>query len=293
MVEFRLLRFLFLILVLRSTATKQHSVFVREGDGVALSCENVADQVKCNRTTWSFSRYPVAATDLVKLGRIQSFQTPAAKSDRMGLGSNCSLMIQRVAAEDVGRYFCQQFNYPGQKQEQNEVDLSVVKITEHEEAEKVTFTCSVSTYTPAVSQEVKWLLNGQEIDEDNTELKTEESHLSANVRFSVTHFIYQSRYTSLKCEVGKSKQQFTIRSQTLGKEHKTSENIEVTAKSSGLWWVYVTVAVGLAAILVVVLLVGWRKNKGRKKTRKEENTRNESSVTLSGPETTRHTFSSL
>lgn len=118
----------FLFSILRfsvsSTATKPHSVFVREGEGVLLSCGKVINQLKCNQISWSFSRYVKSAAEgLVKLGRIQRPQTSAPKTDRMTLTANCSLRIRGVSEEDVGRYFCQIFNYS----QPDQVDLSVVK----------------------------------------------------------------------------------------------------------------------------------------------------------------------
>lgn len=105
------------------SATRLRSVFVRERDKVTLMCEAVVDQVNCNRTTWSFSRYiGSAAEDLVKRGKIVKQKALGGKLDKMTLNANCSLRIQRATAENVGRYFCQQ-----EKQKQNPVDLSVVQ----------------------------------------------------------------------------------------------------------------------------------------------------------------------
>jgi len=114
--------------------TEQHfpPVTVREGDEATLSCANRTDQVKCNRTSWAFNHYTTrAATDLVKHGQVVKNQISRAESDsesdRVSVSVNCSLIIQRVAADYVGRYFCSLLNYSGQELVQNTLDLSVVK----------------------------------------------------------------------------------------------------------------------------------------------------------------------
>ena len=86
----------------------------------------MTDQDKCDSTTWIFvGSGSTAAVELIRLGQIG--EKAKAKSDRLSVTANCSLVIKKVTVEDVGRYFCQQYDRSGQKQGQDSlVYLSVV-----------------------------------------------------------------------------------------------------------------------------------------------------------------------
>ncbi|XP_072218415.1 uncharacterized protein [Leuresthes tenuis] len=269
MTEFRRM---FLILMLQfADVTEQHltSFTVREGDEATLSCANRTDQVKCNRISWAFNHTWRAATDLVKHGQIVKNQISRAESDRVGVSVNCSLMIQRVTADYFGRYFCRLLSYSGQELVQNTLDLSVVKITEHKDSNQVMLKCAVLTYQKC-SHNVKWLFQGRDIDDHNTDLKLKQLRCSVSITFQRSHFIYQSKsYEPLKCEVTDSNskaQQFNVISHASGKRKGTLGSDDAASQPpSGLWWLYIIVAAGLAALLTaVVLLIRWRKNKGKK-----------------------------
>ncbi|XP_044185764.1 uncharacterized protein LOC122965669 [Thunnus albacares] len=203
MVEFRRIQMLFLILELQFSAaiTGQDSSFtVRDGDEVTLSCENVTtDQDKCNSTTWLFSGSGSTATvALIKFGQIG--EKAKAKSDRLSVTANCSLVIKKVTVEDAGRYFCRQFKSGQQQGQDSQVYLSVVTMTEHKDTDKVMLSCSVSTYD-ACRHTVKLLYQGNNVDKDNKDLKTSQSTCSAAVSFLTSHDIYTSNYKFLKCKV--------------------------------------------------------------------------------------------
>ena len=75
----------------------------------------MTDQNKCDGTTWIFSRSTnTAAVELIKLGQIG--ENAKAKSDRLSVTADCSLVIKKVTVEDAGWYVCQQFNRSGQLQ---------------------------------------------------------------------------------------------------------------------------------------------------------------------------------
>ncbi|XP_067428890.1 mucin-22-like isoform X3 [Thunnus thynnus] len=203
MVEFRRIQMLFLILVLQFSAdiTGQHSSFtVRDGDEVTLHCENVTtDQDKCDSTTWLFGGSGSTTVVLIKLGQIG--EEAKAKSDRLSVTANCSLVIKKVTVEDVGSYFCRQFK-SGQKQGlDSHVDLSVVTMTEHKNNNEVTLSCSVSTYDGQCKHTVKWVYQGKDVDKDIKDLKTSQSTCSVTVSFLTSHFICTSNHEFLKCEV--------------------------------------------------------------------------------------------
>lgn len=99
-------------------------VAVRVGDEVTLSCENVKhDQERCDSTTWIFAR----STNLVPLfenGQIH--EEAGAKSDRLSVRENCSLVLKKVTVEDGGLYTCRRFQSGEHQGPDTHVDLSVV-----------------------------------------------------------------------------------------------------------------------------------------------------------------------
>ncbi|KAK1889486.1 Pregnancy-specific beta-1-glycoprotein 5 [Dissostichus eleginoides] len=69
-----------------------------------------------------------------------------AKSDRLRVTENCSLVIKNVTEEDAGLYTCKQFR-PGEQQGSfSPVYLSVVTMTEHQDNDEVKLRCCVKTY---------------------------------------------------------------------------------------------------------------------------------------------------
>ena len=86
----------------------------------------MTDQHKCDRTTWLFSgSRNTAVVELIKY--VQIGENTKAKSDRLSVTADCSLVIKKVTVEDVGRYICRQFQRSGRHQGPDSlVFLSVV-----------------------------------------------------------------------------------------------------------------------------------------------------------------------
>ncbi|XP_029578785.1 uncharacterized protein LOC115167984 isoform X2 [Salmo trutta] len=83
------------------------SMFSRVGDDVSLPCNNVV-YPNCSSTTWIYNSVGSTVTvEEVVLGKIKVDQTERA--DRLSLGSDCSLHVSDVRAEDAGVYICRQF----------------------------------------------------------------------------------------------------------------------------------------------------------------------------------------
>ncbi|XP_056261465.1 uncharacterized protein LOC130187678 isoform X2 [Seriola aureovittata] len=250
---------LFVMLGLQFTAvTGQDSVFVRVGDEAALPCKNVRhDQDKCDATTWTFSSTS-ASVELVVLGKIG--ENAKSKSARLSLTENCSLVLKNVTREDAGRYGCRQFDKSRQQQGSDSVvDLSVVTMTEHEDGDMVVLFCSVSAYKSCGYPQ--WLYEG--IKDDAINIVSTPDSCSARVSFNTFHLRHKSKYQeSFKCEVtdGNRKKRllFTFIPQSSGKK-------------TGRWWRYVIVAVGLAALLIIaVVLIRWKRTKGNKRRRDDK-----------------------
>ncbi|XP_049445792.1 uncharacterized protein LOC125896883 isoform X1 [Epinephelus fuscoguttatus] len=285
MAEFRWIKMsLFLILMLQFTAAGQlfRSRTFRVGDDITLSCENVIDdQNNCDSTVWLFgesrSRRTVVLVDLGKIAE-------EAKSDRLSVAENCSLVIKKVTDKDVGRYACRQFRSAKQQGQDSDVHLSVVTMTEQKDTDEVTLNCSVRTYEQC-PHTVKWLFQGQDVDKDNKDIKTSQSLCSASVTFLTSLYIYTSRYKLFTCAVtdGDRVQVFPFRSQSSGeKPGEDTTTIATTtvatatasatndASNKGWWLRFLIVSVGLSVLIISVVAVNmWTRTK-EKKTQMDE-----------------------
>ncbi|XP_042072210.1 uncharacterized protein LOC102303141 isoform X5 [Haplochromis burtoni] len=136
------------------------SFTVRDGDNVTLPCENmIKNHHSCDTTTWLFTdSRGKAAVELVNLGQIKE----TVKSDRLSVTAECSLVIKKVTAEDVGRYTCRQFRgNPGKQQGPDAVVyLSDVIMTEQKSRDQVTLNCSVQVHGHC-EHKVKWIHNSE------------------------------------------------------------------------------------------------------------------------------------
>ncbi|XP_030577815.1 uncharacterized protein LOC115774601 [Archocentrus centrarchus] len=212
------------------------------------------DQNNCDGTTWIFtSRNKPKAAELITLGQIS--KEAKNQSDRLNVTVNCSLVIKKLRVEDVGRYYCQQYKVgqtPHTLVHQSVVLLSVIILTEHKDTNKVTLNCSVLTYEEC-HHTVKWLLKGRHLDKDNNQMMTSQTGCSTSVTFLDSHYLYSSRYNTVKCEVTDTEtgrvQLFTFSPQTSGEE-------------TDIHW-YIIAAVGSVSLLIIVVIfVGWKRNKG-------------------------------
>ncbi|XP_044025060.1 uncharacterized protein LOC122863052 isoform X2 [Siniperca chuatsi] len=303
MVEFRWIKMsLFLILLLQLTVTPQHTprFVVSVGDEVTLPCENVIhDQDACENTNWLFSSSNAQSVELIKQGQIN--EKAKAKSDRLSVAAKCSLFIKKVTAEDVGYYTCRQIK---SGQDAN-VYLSVVTMTEHKDPDKVTLTCSVST-SGGCGHTVKWLYEGKDVDKDNKDMKTLQSDCTVTVAFLTSSLKQKSQYHELlKCEVTddytNKVQLLPFSPQPSGEEATTIRTTENRKSSTNItapgnsdtpttlqgWWSYIIVAIGLVAlVIIIVTVIRWKRTKGNK-TQMDENTRQSLNpvMTESAPET--------
>nr|XP_046228686.1 uncharacterized protein LOC124050319 isoform X13 [Scatophagus argus] len=235
------------------TGQRSPHFVVGDGEEVTLPCDNRrADLHRCDEIDWIFADHGNrAAVLLVERGQIG--EQARTKSDRLSVTKNCSLVIKKVSAEDVGRYTCRQSGH-----QDFHVDLSVVTMTEREDADEVTLSCSVVTYGPC-GHTVKWLNEGKEVNEGEDDMKTSGSDCSVTVTLRSSFVKQKSKYREqFRCEVTdrvtQTVQQFTFRHQ-----------------SSALW-VYIVAAMGFAVlVMIIVLVIRCRRPKGNK-TQQDDST---------------------
>ncbi|XP_049445803.1 uncharacterized protein LOC125896888 isoform X2 [Epinephelus fuscoguttatus] len=249
--EFRWInKTLFLILVLQFTETGQTrlSFTVRAGDDVTLPCGNVINSHdKCRGTSWlSSGSLGKTAEELISHGQISNSVIGKAKSSRLSVTADCSLVIKKVTHDDVGRYSCRQFR-SGRQVSDSQVDLSVINMTEHEFDNMVILDCSVWTYE-GCEHTVEWLYEGDKRDVGITFRTCEVS-----VLFTPHLYPKSEYYELLKCNVTDKKN-----GETLLCDVGPQSSYEKTS-----WWRYIIVSVVLATLIISVVTVNiWKRTKG-------------------------------
>ncbi|XP_033935330.1 uncharacterized protein [Pseudochaenichthys georgianus] len=242
--------FLMLLLHFPAADGKYSILTVRAGDELTLPFENLKhDQGKCERTIWTF--YDLGGSSMKLLEDGQIHKEAKAKSDRLRVTENCTLVIKNVTEEDAGVYLCRS---------DSEVLLHVVSMTGYQDNYEVTLLCSVSISVERYRCEhsVKWLLQGRDVDKDHIEIKTSQSPCSASVTFQTSFFSNTYRSECFTCAVTDG---------GTGEVHlfplsPQSSGDATTTGTPGLLRL-ILVSVGLAALIVTVVTVHiWTRAKG-------------------------------
>ncbi|XP_047243276.1 uncharacterized protein LOC124881647 isoform X2 [Girardinichthys multiradiatus] len=236
------------------TAGQERTFFsVKVGDAVTLPCANVKqEKLNCDRITWQYSQPGNRNVSWFERG---SFTEEArAKSSRLSVTADCSLLINDITADDFGQYLCRR-NLTDQKHDLMKVDLSVITMTEQRNNEQVTFNCSVSRYTYC-RHKVVWLFEGKEKISSDMNVS---ASCSTAVTISTSHLHQNSSqefYKLLKCKVtdGYNKKYFLFTF-----SHQSS--VEKTGSS---WWIVLVSAVIAGLLTAVMVAIRWKKTKGHK-----------------------------
>ncbi|XP_014825383.1 PREDICTED: uncharacterized protein LOC106905214 isoform X4 [Poecilia mexicana] len=246
---------LFTILMLQLTAAagQQRAFFtVKTGDGVTLPCRNKGqEKLNCDRITWTFSQPGNRTVSWFEQGDFT--EEANAKSGRLSVTADCSLVMKNVRVEDCGEYYCRQIPTTSPNLYMK-VDLFVVTMNEQRNNGKVTFTCSVSKDT-VCKHPVVWLYEGKEKISPDVNVS---GSCSAAVTIPASHLHQDSKfYELLKCKVQDA-------------YDKKDLLFTFSHQSSGwIWWV-VIVSMLLAGLLTVMVTIGWMKTKGSKKQKEDQ-----------------------
>ncbi|XP_065820155.1 uncharacterized protein [Labrus bergylta] len=233
------------------------SLTVRLGHDVTLPCGNVIkDQQKCDSTSWLFSRYiGSTAVELVTLGNISKNEKAKAKAKRLNVSEDCSLVIKSVTHDDVGRYTCRQIR-SGEQVSEARVLLNVINITSDD---AYRFYCVVFRFG-VCAHTVQWYYKGDETDIS----EHQQSICTAIVSFK-THVVQKSNFNELLyCKVTDNKSGQTLLCNAFSKS--SCEKTDTTGSTSTggdemkeddkpNWLPYVIVAAGLAAFLIILIVV--------------------------------------
>ncbi|KAL0967680.1 hypothetical protein UPYG_G00255430 [Umbra pygmaea] len=144
----------FMILLSLITVVSGNYKYFNVEDDVTLPCKNVLNPGNCTSTTWNYQRPGIQRIiEEVRLGIVKKEIKPN-RADRLSVGSDCSLHVSDVRAEDVGTYLCRQYlTKDGPQQGMDEtVYLSLLNIssstplTELKSDETVTLRCHIHTF---------------------------------------------------------------------------------------------------------------------------------------------------
>lgn len=232
------------------------------GDVVTLKCAHVIDYPDCSSTTWLFNRNGTTINE-VKLGK--KIENPA-RGGRLHLGSDCSLTVYDVRAEDAGVYICQQYDSHGsQYGEDTLIYLSLLTITPSSSAAilksstDLVLSCSLFTYEGCEPKHtMKWFKEHSELQEEQITRPLCESTLTVRKEDNNTRF---------RCQLNKDKEAKTFVDFTPvfpGNTPKTATRTTTAAT----WFsdqidIFIAVGGALGAALVIsfiiLIIIGRRK----------------------------------
>ncbi|XP_077949565.1 uncharacterized protein LOC120808254 isoform X9 [Gasterosteus aculeatus] len=243
---------------------------VRAGDDVTLPSNRV-NQDRCDGSYWLYSRSG-STVELVKLGKINNDALiPEAKTNRLSLTANCSLVIRNVSGEGVGRYTNRDFNEAGKQQgPDGVVSLYVFTMEEKDYGGSVEFSCFVLRFSEC-EHTPEWLYDGKQ-----TDVTTSHAACEATVTFKAPPHQKSKYYKSLRCEVRDDQSGKTLLFEACSQfscEQTGGPSGEgnITPPAPSVWWLWLVIAlVGLLVLFIIlVVFIRWR-NQG-KRTQTDEN----------------------
>ncbi|XP_054872091.1 T-cell immunoglobulin and mucin domain-containing protein 2-like [Amphiprion ocellaris] len=261
MVEFKSFQMFLILMIPFAAAVTQHysKIIVRAGDEATLSCEDVKDLPdKCHSTTWIFNYLTTGPTvTLFEYGQIQ--REAAAKSYRLSVTEKCSLVIEKVTDEDVGRYTCRQFD-EGQTVTDSQVDLTVIK------RDNVATTTTTKLPTTTTKRTTKATTRP-------TTIKATTKATKATTRPTTKATKATTRPTTTKATKATSRPPTTKVTKATSRPTTTTDPAAgETSLNADLLKVLIPVAVVSAALLIIIVaVIRWKGAKGNN-TQLDDNT---------------------
>lgn len=82
-------------------------LYNRPGHDVFLSCDRASSMnTTCSNVTWLYNRDTTSET--LSAVKNEDVDKSSARAARLSVGTDCSLLINHITAEDAGRYTCRQ-----------------------------------------------------------------------------------------------------------------------------------------------------------------------------------------
>ncbi|XP_043116493.1 uncharacterized protein LOC122360169 [Puntigrus tetrazona] len=250
-------------------------VFYSSGENVHLPCKNVLS--KCTSTTWTYSKQ----SNTVELIAGGIKKKDVERHERLSLGSNCSLNIQKITEEDSGFYSCRQYLNGEQKGTDALVFLHVLQVSSSSSQSEISPGSSVTLFCQLfydrVSCDVLVRAEGVEliwVNESGVNLQTDPrykiSFSSKHCKSSLTTRLLSEdlnrEWTCLLTQRNEVKTSATYIIKYLGADNTTSE-IEVS-KTAGLSFrvivIIVEVAVFAAPTVILLQIICARRAERRK-----------------------------
>ncbi|MEQ2191449.1 hypothetical protein XENOCAPTIV_028802, partial [Xenoophorus captivus] len=167
---------------------------VQIGDDVTLSTANGLNKRNCESSTWIFSDLKNMKTvTLLESG--QFLNIAKAKSNRLFITADCSLVIKNFSVHDAGCYTSRYYLLEQQHGPDFRIYVSVINLAEEKNDGKVTLFCSMFE-NDGCMHSVKWVFEGEEKMSSEMEIAT--SSCSSNVTFTASD---PELHKSLKCKV--------------------------------------------------------------------------------------------
>ncbi|XP_073697005.1 uncharacterized protein [Garra rufa] len=256
-----------------SSGVDDAHVFISSGENVRLPCNNALPD--CKSTTWIYNNRNSAAVELIGLG------TKKKDTERLSLGSDCSLNIKNITNEDYGFYTCQQWTVNVQNQKQandTRVYLHVLHVsssssqTEISPGSSVTLSCQLYSYTGVSCDNLirsegieLFLVNQAGVNLTILDSRFQMSAPDHCIRNLTTTLLNEDDKREWRCEVThgdqvKASATYTVRSSAQDKTTTTT-----TTRTTKDIVIYVSVsAAAFVVFLLAVLWLIWRKRANNK-----------------------------
>ncbi|XP_056330622.1 diverse immunoglobulin domain-containing protein 3.1 isoform X1 [Danio aesculapii] len=244
-------------------------VFFSSGENVRLPCNNALSD--CTSTTWIYTRNS-ETVELVGVGKLKN------NTERLSLGSDCSLNIKKATKEDYGSYSCRQYVNGEQYGNDAPVYLTVLNVspspsqTEISAGRSVTLSCQLYYYYYGVSCDTLFRTEGNQlmwVNQAGENLMTNSRYQISDLSSSrcvislTTTLLNEDHNREWRCQLAQGNQiktsaSFTVKySASNATTVKPAQDSDRAVTPENKTEVIAAVAVVFAALAVVFVAVFW------------------------------------